>query len=232
MILPALLLFGVSFGDTWSYSFDSYPTINYSAARDKAMYFDVIWSNWNTLKLYSMDLLWSWNTCPYRKIFSAVYWSITPIAEWPISTTWTTTLQTVYPNIDLAPWRYAINIDGDNSLCNSYRMKTNEYVAWNVWKYDYPTLLTTMYNSSANIISFFLWTPIQTISADWWWVAWLVFSWTDPRLPAPITIHYNWIFTWYTGTELYIDQPVKDTYMSWGFLHFVIQQFRALFRSH
>lgn len=65
-------------------------------------------------------------------------------------------------------------------------------------------------------------------------VAYLEFSWTDPsiNIPNPLTIHYNWITTSFTGTDIYLTDRFHNFVMSGSDIVFQPYVYRALFRSH
>lgn len=227
MILPMLLLFGVSFADTWTFDIMKYPSQNPNAVSSVTYshrYFQIQWISWNIINLYSVKLnasdTRSW-TCNWRKIYKT-YWDTTfsEIASWVYdSLTWWISMV----NVDLSPWYYTFtSYKVWWWTCNMPRSATAgySYFSW------FLNVFSLINNTTAipNILNSISQTQVLL------WQSEMIFSWTDPREVTPLTIHYNGISTWYAGTDIYIDQPVKETYMSWGFLHFIVQRFRTLFR--
>lgn len=221
MILPMFLLFGVSFADTWT--FDTFSPWYDSASVYRRCYtmFEIQWFSWNTINLYSIQ---QWDrpnvTCTQYAIQKVnTDWTLTLLTTGTFNNiTWETIV-----DLDLSVWKYFSSVMLNNGATNCITARTNTqwYLSWflYIWQssYWYSALNTSIAMSNTHYTA---------------WIEFFTFSWTDPRIatPTPITIHYNWTTTGYAGTELYIDQPVKETYMSWGFLHFIVQIFRTLFR--
>lgn len=227
LIVPLLLLFGVSFGDTWTFNYTWSSSSSWSSSRQASNYFVIIWSTWNYVNLYSFTVLWSWNTCDRWAIFDE---SDSLLISWSLSTTSTSSLQTIYPNLSLTPWFYAIQqYHSAWSACYRWRWATNSIM--------FPENFSPIFIFRATTASTY-WTPFNnslisyTISDST--LAQIVFSWTDPRIgqPTPITIWYNWTWMTFAGSNIYLTDLFHNYTMSGSDIIFTPYVYRALFRSH
>ena len=220
LILPMLLLFGVSFADTWT--FQPYtPNTTYAVQNVKlwSIYFALEWNSWNKLTLHQIRQ-YDWNTCPSWRVYkySEAISNYVQIASGDYSIPITGSLQTIDVELDI-PWQYVVANYSPTWCYAQTNTNRTMYASWFFtfywWERNYNN-----YN-----LKQYLMTPC--------WPYQLVFSWTDPFTPAPatpITIHYNWTTTWYAGTDIYLQWQFNNPFSSWGFLYFIANTFRALFR--
>lgn len=227
LIVPLLLLFGVSLGQTWEFNW------LYSATTSSVgtiwVKFVINGVSWSTINLYSIQHEQNQTGCTEYRL----YWSNNPTPTLANSTlifSWDYTSQN-NSGLTLVDKTFTHSFSQYTfaytcSTIRFYANNNNSLTRYHSWRFTiYSAMIQGNINSRADVIQSDANFYVSSVK--------FVFSWADPRIWwgwTPITIHYNWTSTGYAGTGLYIDQPVKETYMSWGFLHFIVQRFRTLFR--
>lgn len=217
-IVPLLLLFGVSFGDTFEYTTPNTPQTSNSYSFH-ATVFEIVWVSWNSVNFYSFvpNSYWSF-TCEKWWLYN-FSWSLIKSGAFSAPSTWTQVVDQ-----SLTPWLYTLRMTLSNGNSCSASRKS--------------------FSSSSQLFQsgFFRvicgqsdWMTNGCIFVGWdWQIQTYTFSWADPRIttPTPITIRYNWTWMTFAGSNIYLDGLFHNMITSGADAVFQPYVYRALFRSH
>jgi hypothetical protein len=216
LIVPLLLLFGSGLGITnwFDYSITTTShTTNSTAAGWTSFY---VTQSWTILNYF---LQWTYQqNCMTWKLFksnNSSWSSHSVIATWTMSwTLWNA--NTGYINVAVSDWIYAIiTYSGDNSsACNRSASNTLYDIYW-----SWPIVTSYLFNEAMGTVYY-------------WFKSWVFLSYSYTPTSTPTTIHYNWITTSFTGTDIRLTNLFHNMITSGSDAVFQPYVYRALFRSH
>lgn len=216
LIVPLLFLFWVGFADTWTFDFTKSQSTTQNSSYN-AMKYKISWVSWNIINLYSITLD-SANTCTQYIILNS---SDSVIKTWNfMNITWLNVI-----DVNLTVWYFSILFASWWSRCRVPYLYQSAFSNYNQVNQEFIFPLWWTYSINPD-------PPTKPLY--FYYLPQMVFSWTDPRLPTPtpLTIHYNWTTTSFTGTDIRLTNLFAPYTMSGSDIIFTPYVYRALFRSH